>query len=131
MYEEGSPEWYRIVAPALDRVAQTNLELERASADAERELNEYQEKILAEAERAKQEREEEADSEPSTEETPNPWTRERAPEYFDFRPEEDEDEVDTSSFKPAPQPTRRPTHRRHVSFDDDEEDLSNRSWMQR
>lgn len=141
------------MAPYLENIAQVNAEIERENEEIDRELEEFEQELAEREEQAEAERqrlEQERAAEQAAQPTPNPWTqRSRAPEHFSFGPEADDD---TSSFEPAPpagrsepqpppppspdptpSPPPRPAPRRppRRPAPEDDDDLSNVSWMER
>ncbi|WP_020498882.1 hypothetical protein [Sciscionella marina] len=128
MFEEGSPEWHRVTAPFQDIIGELRERTDQRVGELEQELSEYEQRI---AEREAVAREQLAEQEKARAELeaanpPDPWKRKTADTVLSFGP--DEDEAGGSAFTPgSPQPPRRA--RRAVPEDDDE-DFSNRSWLQ-
>jgi hypothetical protein len=142
MYEEGSPEWHRVMAPYLDTIVQLNANTERRTAELDAELQEYQ-RVLDEREAdSKQElqriEQERADAVAAEEAAKNPWGTHRSSggEHMSFGPADDEfanappperpTPPPTIPAPPAPKPKRRPSRARD---DFDDEDFTNTSWM--
>lgn len=149
MYEEGSPEWHRVMSPYLDNIAQLNANTERRTAELEAELQEYHQVLdereansRQELERIEQQR---ADAKAAEEAARNPWGTRRGGggEYLSFGPADDE-----FATVPQPQPRRPipppvvpappavtpPPEPKHVRrkprpADDLDDDFSNQTWM--